>query len=98
MPAFPRIEPDTQSFEAIIGDLRPTEALARRPRTIEAGLRALADFLALEFGERRQHRKQHVADQLVVGRQMLLCETVEADAMHSQSLKGVRPWPSFPHG
>ena len=44
-------------------------------------------FLALQLGERGQHRQQHIANQFVVCRQMLLGEAVEPNTMRSQTVE-----------
>ena len=54
VPAVAGVEGVPQLLAVAIAEFRPPELLARRPRSLEAGFRALADLFTLELCKRGQ--------------------------------------------
>ena len=68
VPALAAITRCPQFCQVAIAEFRPPEHLAHRTRSLEAGLRSLADLFPLKLGERREGSQQDVANEFVVRR------------------------------
>jgi hypothetical protein len=87
VPAPAAIQRCPQLLPVTLAELWAAKRLTHCSRPLKTGFRALTDLLSLQLGERGQRRQQNVADEFIVGRQVLLCEAVKADTMLSQPLQ-----------